>query len=855
MKYPKFSHSFEVVADFPESLLPLKQLATNYRWAWHHETRDLFRLVDKELWDASEHNPIELLIKLPSERAAKLAADEHFMARMHVCAKGLDGYMKSTTWFDKAYPGKRDDTKIAYFCAEFGISEGLPIYSGGLGILAGDHLKEASDLGLPFVAIGLLYSRGYFRQRLNHDGWQQEFYPEYDYYGFPLELMRADGDVPIRIEVEFPDRTVTCQVWKAQVGRIPLYLLDSNVLENQAKDQSITDTLYGGDEEMRIRQEMILGIGGMKALKALGISPTVCHMNEGHAAFLSVERLRQFMEEHNTDFSTARQVVVSGSVFTTHTLVPAGFDLFTAELLERYMGKSIATTGMSFQDFIKLGRIDPENTGEAFNMAVFAMENADQVNGVSELHARVTREMFAERWPQFPEAEVPVEAITNGVHTPTWVSRRMATLFDEYLGSGWRDNTADPDVWAGVDQIPDADLWNVRENERGDLVRFVRRRVQRYQERLNVEKADFNVINSILDPRVLTVGFARRFATYKRGTLMLTDRERLKSILFHPERPVQFVIAGKSHPRDDAGKKMIQDLVNFIEHEGAQSRLVFVEDYDMGVARRLVQGVDVWLNNPRRPNEASGTSGMKVVPNGGLNCSILDGWWDEAFRPGLGWAIGERVELPDHGHQDWLDSRSFYALIENEIAPKFYHRVDNGIPGSWVTMMKASIKALAPQFSTSRMVRKYTDIFYMPASSAFRELSANELQKAREARDWRGRIQKNWPSVEIREVTDSAGRKTAKSSQVKVRVVVALGSLSPDDVAVEAVVGKISANRDLTATQSISLSPAGSAGDATVFEGAIVCDSPGHRGYTVRVVPKHEIVSVPHELPLVVWES
>jgi starch phosphorylase len=855
MKYPKFSHSFEVVADFPESLAPLRALASNYRWSWNHEAHELFRAVDKDLWEAVSHNPVALLTELSTERVASLSTDQHFLARMKTCAKELEDYMSAKTWFDEAYPAERERTTIAYFCAEFGISEGLPIYSGGLGVLAGDHLKAASDLGIPLVGVGLLYSRGYFKQRLNHDGWQQEVYPQYDYYGFPLELMRDEHDEPLRIEVEFPDRVVTCQIWKAKVGRVSLFLLDSNVLENAPNDQSITDTLYGGDEEIRVRQEMILGIGGMKALRAVGINPTVCHMNEGHAAFLSVERIRQFMTDQGADFSTARQVVVAGNVFTTHTPVPAGFDLFTPELLEKYMGKSVAATGLDFPSFLRLGRVDGENNGEAFNMAVLAMENADFVNGVSKLHAKVTRAMFSNRWPNYPEDEVPVEAVTNGIHTLSWVSKRMAALFDEHLGPLWRTDAGDPKAWAGVDRIPDEDLWSVREDERGDLVRFIRKRIQHNQERLNVATPDFNATGSILDPRVLTIGFARRFATYKRATLMLTDRERIKKILFHPERPVQIVIAGKSHPRDDGGKHLIQDLVNFIRSESVQTRIAFVEDYDIEVARHLVQGVDVWLNNPRRPMEASGTSGMKVVPNGGLNCSVLDGWWDEGYNPNLGFAIGEAMELADTGHQDWLDSRSLYGIIEQELAPKFYHRVDNGLPSSWIAMVKNSIKSLAPMFSTTRMVREYAQRAYMPASAAYQAFAGDNLVKAKAAREWRERVQKSWPSITIQHVSDSAGRKPARGGTICLKAVVSIGGLSPDDISVEAITGAIGPNRDLINTKSIALTAVGKEGDGTVFEGNLTCDRAGYRGYTVRVVPKHDLVAVAHELPLVVWEN
>ncbi|HVL38162.1 MAG TPA: alpha-glucan family phosphorylase [Fimbriimonadaceae bacterium] len=855
MKHPKYAHSFEVVSDLPEPLRALKDLAYNFRWTWHHATRELFREVDKSLWEQVGHNPVQLLARLSPERLQWLASDSVFLAKLGHCHRDLQQYLQASTWFDEAYPGEREKTRIAYFCAEFGVSEGLPIYSGGLGVLAGDHLKAASDLGVPLVGIGLLYARGYFRQYLSPDGWQQERYPQYDFYGMPLHLMRGQDEQPVRIEVEFPDRVVTCQVWRADVGRVPLYLLDSNVLENEPNDQSITDTLYGGDEEMRIRQEMILGIGGLRALRAVGAWPTVCHMNEGHAAFLSVERLRQYMQDTGCDYRTARQVNVSGNVFTTHTPVPAGFDLFHPELLSRYMGKMASSVGLTFPEFVKLGRIEPENEGEAFNMAVLAMENANRVNAVSKLHANVTRGMFHQRWPMHPEDEVPIDAITNGIHTQTWISRRMAELLDHYLGHGWREDPAHPEVWEKVWDIPDSELWELRENQRGDFVRFVRKRLQRDLQRRNMGKTDFGIVSGILDPRVLTVGFARRFATYKRATLILSDRERLKSLLFHPERPVQIVFAGKSHPRDDGGKKLIQDLFNFINHEGAGARMVFLEDYDMQVARALVQGVDVWLNNPRRPMEASGTSGMKVVPNGGLNCSVLDGWWDEGFRPGAGWAIGERGENPDQGQQDWLDSRSFYQIMEQEIAPTFYHRVDGGVPSAWIEMVKRSMAELAPQFSTHRMVREYTDRFYMPAAEAFHRMSDEGQDRAKAALAWRDRIRTAWPQVKVVSVGDTAQTVNPLGEDFCIRAAVTLGTLSPEDVRVQALVGQIGPNRDLLNVEVHDLRLTGQDQGAHVFEGSFSCDRPGHRGYTVRVVPRHEDVHIPSEINLVAWES
>lgn len=853
MKHPKFSHAYEVTCDLPAALEPLKRLAGNFRWTWDHDSRDLFRVIDQEGWDRSGHNPILFLNSLAPERLQRLQADPVFLARMSHADALLDEYLQAETWFDKSYPNARSGLTIAYFCFEFGISEGLPIYSGGLGILAGDHLKAASDLGIPMVAVGLLYNRGYFRQRLTHDGWQQEVYPQYDFYQMPLTLMRASDEKPIRIEVEFPDRVVTCQVWRADVGRIPLYLLDSNVLENQPLDQGITDSLYGGDEDMRIRQEIILGIGGMRALKALGIEPSVCHMNEGHAAFLSVERIRQFMEQNHCDFRTARQVIVSANVFTTHTQVPAGFDRFGPQMLERYLAKTVETTGEPFSDFLALGRMDPDDAGEPFNMAVLALATANHVNGVSKLHAKVTQNLFADRWPAYPEEEVPVIPITNGVHTMTWISSRMAKLFDRYLGLDWRRSPDQVQVWEGVEAIPDEELWQAIEDQRGTLVRFIRRRMGAGLGGSMIHP-EIGMIGNLLDPRVLTIGFARRFATYKRGSLMLSDRDRLKKILFHPERPVQIVIAGKSHPHDEAGKKVIQDLFTFIKHEGGAGHMVFLEDYDMQVARALVQGVDLWLNNPRRPYEASGTSGMKVVPNGGLNCSILDGWWDEAYEPGLGWAIGDGSEYQDSGHQDWLDSRSLYQLLETDITPTFYHRVDNGVPRDWIRMVKQSIMQLAPEFSTNRMVRNYTQLFYMPAADSYRHLKANGLERARAALDWRDRIRQNWSRVRVVDVTDTAGTSNRIGREFSLSAVVDLGALSPDEVSVQAVVGRVGPNREIQSTRVENLCPSGRQGDLHVFKGSVVCDFPGYQGYTVRVIPRNADVSIPSELNLVAWE-
>jgi len=853
--HPKYQHSFEVVFDLPEPLRPLKKLAFNYRWTWHPETIALFKEADRTLWKEVEHNPLELINSLTVERMQRLMDDPGFMQRLKLCEDDLDRYLGDNNWFDETYHGLRESTCVAYFCAEFGISESLPIYSGGLGILAGDHLKAASDLGVPLVGVGLLYARGYFRQSLSDDGWQQEFYPQYDFYQMPLQLIRGDDEQPLRIDIELPDRKVTCQVWRAQVGRIPLFLLDSNVMENAPTDQGITDTLYGGDEEMRFRQEIILGIGGMRALKALKINPTVCHMNEGHAAFLSIERLLQFMESHQSDAATARQVIVSGNVFTTHTPVPAGFDLFSEGMLRKYTEPSVKRMGIPFEDFVKRGKSDPNNEGEPFNMAIFAMENANHVNAVSKLHAEVSREMFQTKWPNYPVQEVPIDSVTNGIHTMTWTSSRMVDLLDRYLDPTWREQPASSLAWAKVDEIPDQELWELRENQRGDFVRFCRAQLQATLERKGAGTADILGISTVLDPRVLTVGFARRFATYKRAGLLFSDRARLRSLLFHPERPVQFVFAGKSHPRDDGGKKLIQDIWRFIQDEGAQSRIVFLEDYDMAVARSLVQGVDLWLNNPRRPLEASGTSGMKVVPNGGLNCSIRDGWWAEAYDKRLGWAIGEERSSGDEVHQDWLDSRALYHLLEQEIAPKFYQRSEQGVPLAWLKMMKESMKNLAPVFSTSRMVQEYTRNFYVPASASYQSLSSNGLQRAKAAMAWRKNVRAVWKDVAIVRVEDSGRVINPLGSAVTIRAFVTLGSLSPEDVRVQTITGKVGPNRELVDTSVYDLDYVDESNGLHEFVATLKLEKTGHRGYVVRIVPHHPDLTIPSELDLVTWEG
>ncbi|MCC6402585.1 MAG: alpha-glucan family phosphorylase [Fimbriimonadaceae bacterium] len=854
MRSLKYSHSLEVVQSLPEPLLPLRTLAYNYWWTWNHEARSIFRWLGRETWEEVGHNPVELLHRLDPETLDRIAGDEVFVSQLSLTAQALDEYMVRETWFDREFPGKRDEMLVAYFSAEFGVSEALPIYSGGLGVLAGDHLKATSDLGVPLVGVGLLYARGYFRQSLSPDGWQQEQYPRYDFHRLPLTLVRDEDGSPTRISIQLDKSQVLCQVWLAQVGRVKLFLLDSNLLQNEDSTQGITDTLYGGDAEMRLRQEAILGVGGYQALRKMGYMPTVCHMNEGHSALQSLERIRDAMQVNGVDFRTARQATVAGNVFTTHTPVPAGFDLFEPELTARYLGPWAKDLKITDEKLHSMGRLE-ENGDPRFNMAALAMANSCAVNGVSQLHAEISRSMFAGRWPDLPLEEVPVDHVTNGIHTMTWMSRGTTELFDNRLGPGWRDEPSNQEVWDRVGQIPDREIWEMRENERGDLVRFCRRRLRRQLRQGSAGPEDVAEAMDVLDPRVLTIGFARRFATYKRADLILKDRERLKKLLNHPDKPVQIVFAGKSHPKDDGGKQIIQELHEFIREPDVRKRVVFIQDYDMAVARRLIQGVDVWLNNPRRPFEASGTSGMKVVPNGGLNCSILDGWWAEGFEPGAGWRIGNESQNPDEGYQDWLDSRALYHVLENDIVPTFYFRTEGGLPTAWIEMIRLSWQRLAHQFSAHRMVQDYTSKFYVPGSDGFLRLSADGFAGSKAALEWRDRLAEGWSGIKIVQVSDDAGSASPVGSTLRVSAELELGKLSPDDLCVQALFGHVTSDRDLSELQTVDLQLVGSEGGISRYEGSILLDDAGQRGYVVRAIPRHDIVSVRHELPLAVYES
>ncbi|MDB5311893.1 MAG: alpha-glucan phosphorylase [Gemmataceae bacterium] len=852
--------AYTVLPCLPERLQPLHKLAYNLWWCWNADAVALFRRVNPDLFEALDHSPIRLLGATEQARFEQLEQDDGFLAHMDRVAGALDHYLNARTWFQETFPTSPDEPppRIAYFSAEFGIHESVPVYSGGLGVLAGDHLKSASDLGLPLSGVSLMYREGYFRQYLNIDGWQQERYPENDFFNLPLIPELNPNGSPVLVSVPLPGRELFLRIWHIQVGRVPLYLLDANIPENQPEDRGITAQLYGGDQHTRIQQEIALGIGGIRALKALGKIPTVCHMNEGHSAFCGLERVRMMMEEHHLDFPTAVEAVKAGTCFTTHTPVPAGNDAFPMHMVEQYLGAYLHKMGVDRHVLAALGRQHPGNENEPFGMTVLALKLANTSNGVSKLHGSVSRRMWHEIWPGLPATDVPITSITNGVHTQSWLSPEVEHLYDRYLGIQWEERPTDFAIWNRVEHIPDAELWRTHERGRERLVAFARQRLKAQLKRRGSPPSEVDAAEEALDPDALTIGFARRFATYKRGDLIFRNEARIAAILNNDDRPVQFIFSGKAHPRDHGGKELIARVVQMARRPEFRKRVVFLEDYDMNVARHLVQGVDVWLNNPRRPLEASGTSGMKVPCNGGLNLSILDGWWVEGYDGDNGWAIGAGEEYQDLAYQDEVESRALYDLIEQDIAPLFYTRGTDNLPRGWVRRMKRSIMTLVPVFNTNRMVKEYTERCYIPSHRRFSRLAADHLKAARELAAWRRRVQNDWGHVKVEAVEAPVGETHKVGGVFPVRVRVNLGHFTPDDVEVQLCHGVLDAMGEIAEPRAMALlpdspfSPNGSPRMVT-FSGKVPCFASGQFGFSVRVLPRH--VNLPHlfEPGLVTW--
>jgi len=841
--------TFTVVPSLPPELECLRELAYNLRWSWDHEMINLFQRLDRSLWEETNHNPVLMLGTIRQAYLRAAAADRGFLAHLERACERFRSYMDQPTRH-KSPEGQR----IAYFSTEFALAECIAVYSGGLGILAGDHLKSASDLGLPMVGVGLLYQEGYFRQYLSADGWQQESYPLNDLYNMPLWLHRDGDGNPLLISVEFPGRQVKAQVWQADVGRVPLLLLDTNIPENSPEDQDITDELYGGDLEMRIKQEIILGVGGVRVLDRLGLNPTVYHMNEGHSAFLAIERLRMLMEKENLSFAQACEASTASNVFTTHTPVPAGIDIFPPHLMDKYFGHYYNPLGISRHEFLALGRANTYDEGESFNMAILAIRLANYTNGVSRLHGKVARSIWQNLWPNVPQNEIPIDHITNGVHIPSWVSRDMAELYDRYLGPNWREDPSDQTVWQGVNEIPDGELWRTHERRRERLVAVARRKLRQQLENRGAPPADIAQASEVLDPKALTIGFARRFATYKRATLIFRDVERLARIVNDPERPVQIIFAGKAHPRDTQGKELIRQIVHISRRDEFRQRIVFLENYDMNLARYILQGVDVWLNNPRRPREASGTSGMKAAANGTLNLSILDGWWDEAYTSNVGWAIGRGEVYDDLNYQDEVESRVLYELLEKEVVPLFYDRRRDGLPRRWIAHVKACISTICPAFNTNRMVSQYMEKAYMPATQRFHRLSKDDMAGAKDLAAWKAHLRQHWDEIKVIQVEDDYPAELKVGNSLRVQVEIVLGELKPSDVQVEFYHGRVDRYGQIVDGQAAAMTHSEPNGNKSyLFSGVVPCERSGQYGYAIRILPRHPDLSNLLEMHLIRW--
>ncbi|WP_344343669.1 alpha-glucan family phosphorylase [Kitasatospora putterlickiae] len=866
---------FTVRTVLPEQLQPLHELALNLRWSWHPETRDLFRSVDPDVWAATGEDPVRLLGEVPAARLAALAADRRFLRRLGDLADDLREYLAGPRWYQGA--GQQAaaplPAAIAYFSPEYGIAAALPQYSGGLGILAGDHLKAASDLGVPVIGVGLFYRHGYFRQSLDRDGWQQERYPLLDPDELAVTLLREADGTPGRVDLALPGgRVLAAHIWKAQVGRVPLLLLDSGIEANSPAERDVTDRLYGGGSEHRLLQEMLLGIGGVRAVRAYQRltghpAPEVFHTNEGHAGFLGVERIRELVADTGLDFAAALEAVRAGTLFTTHTPVPAGIDRFDRELVARHFAGDAALPGVPVEQVLALGAEtwrggDPK----LFNMAAMGLRLAQRANGVSTLHGEVSRSMFNGLWPGFDATDVPITSVTNGVHAATWIDPAVVRLGSTEIGADRAEeamSTGETQRWTGLERIGNAEVWDLRRTLRSQLVDEVRHRLRASWRQRGAGEAELGWVSSVLDPDVLTIGFARRVPSYKRLTLMLRDQQRLRALLLHPTRPVQIVVAGKAHPADDGGKRLIQQMVAFADDPAVRHRIVFLPDYDMAMAQHLYPGCDVWLNNPLRPLEACGTSGMKAALNGCLNLSVLDGWWDEWFDGQNGWAIptadtGEGVLDPDSREaerRDDIEAAALYDLIEEQVATRFYDRGSDGLPHRWIAMVRHTLVTLGPKVLAGRMVREYVERLYAPAALAQRELAGTgSFRAAHELAAWKAKVREAWPVVRVEHVeADCPDEAQELGSALALRVQVALGPLEPADVEVQVVSGRVDESDRISDACLLALKPVGGPDldGRTRYEGSLELCRTGPFGYTVRVLPAHPRLASPAEPGLV----
>ncbi len=846
-------HTFLIFPKIPEKLVFLEVLARNLWWCWHRDAIGLFRRINPRLWSEVGGNPIMFATRLTQERFEELARDQSFLAHLERVRSLFKQQVLTHHNYSESPYGQSD--AIAYFSMEFGIHESLPIYAGGLGILAGDHLKASADMGLPLVAVGLLYQYGYFRQELDQNGWQHEKYQETDFYFLPMRRAHDINGNKVSISVAGPEGEIHAAVWKIDVGSITLILLDTNLSKNPPAIREITSRLYAGDEKLRLAQEVLLGIGGMRALNALNIFPKVCHMNEGHCSFVNLERLVQIMSAYQTELKTAMEIAARTTVFTTHTPVAAGHDEFPAELVRPYLYAFEATLGVTCDEILSWGQLKGQGADAPLSMFILGMKMAQHINGVSALHGQVARDMWKEIWPGRTEKQIPITHITNGVHLPSWLSSNIIQLLERYLGPEWYLQSADPDIIERIDAIYDEELWSAHEMNRSRLIRTCRDLARKQAIRRNEASSALSDIETVLNQDVMTIGFARRFATYKRAYLLFKDPERLMRMLTSETHPVQFVFAGKAHPLDDEGKKMIQTVVRFAEREGVRHRLIFIEDYDIHLARHLIQGTDIWLNTPRRPLEACGTSGMKAAANGVLNVSILDGWWCEGYSTSTGWRIGSGEQYSDHAHQDSLDSQALYNILENEVIPCFYSRKNGADSWVWLKMMKASMKMAFRSFSSLAMVTQYEKRFYLPACRRFETLVQNEGAEARRLAAQRVRLRTHWDAIRIESPVKNIKGPFRVEDNFQVFVNVYLGELLPEEVDIELYCGNVRTVDKLENAQTLQMAVVEDKGDGNYrYAGKIACDLAGRFGFTVQVTPRGDDL-IKFTPGLIKWEE
>ncbi|MCX8051434.1 MAG: alpha-glucan family phosphorylase [Chlorobi bacterium] len=839
---------FTVSSVIPGELSFLERLAYNFWWSWNRKAESLFSTIDPTRWERLRRNPVRLLKETSQERFRQLVNDGAYRRAIEEVEREFDSYLNAQPAVVWKHSGP-----IAYFCAEYGISECFQNYSGGLGVLAGDHLKTASDVGLPMVAIGLLYQQGYFHQHVTYNGWQQENFLDYDFSLLPIVRVADSEGKPLKVRVELPDGDVVAQVWKADVGRVPLYLLDTNIADNHDNPsyQNITDQLYGGTHETRIMQEMLLGIGGMRVLSALGIEPSVIHVNEGHAAFCTIERTRQLSRQFRISFYDAAEIVRAQTCFTTHTPVPAGNEIFSLELMETYFARYRPLLGIEWDDLFRLGQSNGGHREEGFSMTILGLRMSNHRNGVSRLHGAVARAMWHGLWDHVPTDEVPIASITNGVHALTWTSSDFAALYDRVLGLQWRERPHDPTLWEAIAAIPDAEVWSVHTRRRLRLLESVRQHIAQRSGYYDDEHRQRAI--AALHPNCLIIGFARRFATYKRSDLLFRNWERLASIVRNPSRPVVILLAGKAHPQDIASKEMMQRILSGIRSAGLENHIIFLEDYDLGIARALVKGVDVWLNTPRRPYEASGTSGMKAALNGVLHCSVLDGWWAEAASGDNGFTIGGEETFASTDEQDMHESESLYQLLENDIVPMFYERDAAGVPRRWVQRMKTAIATLAAQYTSHRMLDEYRLAFYDPAAELGTELSKEQGRAAQELYKWKSELPSRWKALRLVALDIPDTDFCHVGEPIPVRLVLDCGSMKPDELLVQVYYGPISSHGKFLRAYTTNLPCVQMDGKVATFEGTYTVSESGQHGVAIRVLPRHKHVPNPVDLRLVFW--